>query len=167
MIQLKTLLQEKREKVTYEGGDTYIGQVSEDGKKHGYGVYTYKSDGSQLKGQWVSNKFTGYGVYITPAGVEWRGKWVDTKLNGKSPGDLDNMKAPVDITPRDKTRFVYPGDKVWIYAYNKNKEWLAAKRGTNKWYNLSVSTNPKMQQAAKDLKAKAEVYIGIPLSINR
>ena len=167
MIQLKKLLQEKREKITFEHGDTYVGQVSDDGKKHGYGVYTYTSDGSQLKGQWVNDSFTGYGVYITADGVEHRGKWVDNMLNGKSIDELDKMKAPVDITPRDKIRFEYPGDKVWIYAYNKNKEWLASKRGTSKWYNLSASTNPKMQQAAKDLRDKAEVYIGTPLTVNR
>lgn len=153
MIQLKTLLHEKREKITYEGGDTYIGQVNAEGHKHGYGIYTYKSDGSQLKGQWVNSKFTGYGVYITPAGAEWRGNWVDTKLNGKSPADLDKMKSPE--TPRDKNRYKFEDDKVWIYAKNKDNEWLAAKRGTDKWYNLEASNDPKLRAAAAQLETRA------------
>ena len=134
-------------------GDTFKGHYV-DNERNGHGVYTYE-DGSYHKGQYKNGQRNGYGIYVSITGDEWKGNWANDTLNGKVATELDKMKAPADTTPRDNKRWKFEDDTTWIYAKNKNEDWLASKRGTTKWYNLEKSANPKVRAAAGQLEIRA------------
>ena len=61
--------------------ETYIGEVNQDGEKHGFG----KLIRPEVKkiGKWRHNEFTGWGREIFETGKIFEGKYIKGKLNGK------------------------------------------------------------------------------------
>ena len=69
--------------MTYAGGSKHIGEYK-DGKRHGYGTYTW-SNGDEYVGGWKDGKQHGLGAYDSDNG----GKYVGEYWNGErlSPGN--------------------------------------------------------------------------------
>ena len=68
----------------------YLGMY-ENGSLKGLGEYRY-SDGGVYRGEWSGGDYYdmhGWGEYITPTGVSFKGRWDHNKLNGKDRLDLD------------------------------------------------------------------------------
>lgn len=75
-----------KKSVTYQSGNTYIGE-EKDGLKHGYGVYTTREKGSNklqrvFEGNWVWNRLYGQGKITAFNGSVWKGNFKDGKLDG-------------------------------------------------------------------------------------
>lgn len=60
----------------------YIGQVTFDNIRHGYGILIVKN-GSKYKGYWNNGEFSGYGSVITYKGNYYEGSFYNWQLNGK------------------------------------------------------------------------------------
>ena len=82
-----------RHRIQYEGGDTYEGEWSTDGKRHGRGTLTFAnkaryvgefvngffqglgvltlSDGARYEGSFEVGKYHGYGVYTAASGMKY------------------------------------------------------------------------------------------------
>ena len=61
--------------------DVYVGDWSDDGKKHGYGKMTYY-DGNVYDGTWKDDKRDGHGTLIGPKGGKYVGAWVNDERSG-------------------------------------------------------------------------------------
>ena len=67
------------ERVTYEGGDCYEGQLSE-GHRDGEGTCIY-ADGSRYHGQWRNDEIHGAGTYTSGGGC-YEGEWIFGSQSG-------------------------------------------------------------------------------------
>ena len=85
--------------VTYEDGDIYDGEWSEDGKRHGIGKLIFankttyagqfksgffdgsgiltQADGAKYEGDFEVGKYHGYGIYSAPNGMKYEGQFQD------------------------------------------------------------------------------------------
>lgn len=72
--QQNTTLKDKNGKVVYEG-------LVKDGKKHGYGVYTY-ADGTIYRGNWYMDKRQGLGTLTYASGNKYEGQWLSDQQHG-------------------------------------------------------------------------------------
>lgn len=81
--ELKNLIEEaylfKTEK--YSNGDVYYGEFK-DGKRHGYGKYTW-ADGGYYEGEWQENERTGFGHQVWTDGTEYIGDYKINKWEGR------------------------------------------------------------------------------------
>lgn len=81
--ELKNLIEEaylfKTEK--YSNGDVYYGEFK-DGKRHGYGKYTW-ANGGYYEGEWQENERTGVGHQVWTDGTEYIGDYKINKWEGR------------------------------------------------------------------------------------
>ena len=85
--------------VTYDDGDVYNGEWSEDGKRHGNGKLIFankttyagqfksgffdgsgiltQGDGAKYEGDFEVGKYHGYGIYSAPNGMKYEGQFQD------------------------------------------------------------------------------------------
>ena len=71
---------EKTERLTYDDGASYIGQVS-DGKRHGLGVAELKG-GERQAGQWTNDHLNGLGTVRFADDARYAGQWQDGQSTG-------------------------------------------------------------------------------------
>ena len=67
--------------INYDNGDVFVGQLNEDSKKHGYGIYTCEQ--YVFVGQYKDGKQDGNGILTFVDG----GKYIGEYTNGKQDGD--------------------------------------------------------------------------------
>lgn len=53
--------------MTYKNGDSYKGELNEEGEKEGLGVYNY-ANGEIYDGLWLEDEIFGYGEYFFRGG---------------------------------------------------------------------------------------------------
>ena len=72
-------------RVTYQNGDMYEGLFNADKKRHGEGVYTWRTETgeSRFEGTYVQGVREGYGVMRFANGEEYQGLWSKDKRNGQ------------------------------------------------------------------------------------
>ncbi|XP_065646882.1 MORN repeat-containing protein 4 isoform X2 [Hydra vulgaris] len=70
-----------RETYTYPEGDTYEGEWSEEGKKHGAGILKF-SDGTTYEGRFTHGLFSGCGVLNFADGAVYKGEFSQGVFNG-------------------------------------------------------------------------------------
>jgi hypothetical protein len=54
-----------------------------DGKRNGYGVFTYNDGTSMYKGNWLNDKKHGFGNYFWNDGDQYEGYYIEDKMNGQ------------------------------------------------------------------------------------
>ena len=73
--------EEKKEQLpilqTYPNGDTYLGNLDNEKRRQGYGVYLSASTGSTYSGNFLSDKRHGYGILYHPKFGKYCGDFVD------------------------------------------------------------------------------------------
>ena len=69
------------EEIEYDNGDRYVGDVSNDGEPHGYGIYRWRN-GRTYSGEWFFGKSHGRGKTIYPDGIRFEGEYLLGKPNG-------------------------------------------------------------------------------------
>ena len=79
---IKNILNRNDRKYINEKGDYYIGQYKK-GLKHGKGKIYYKNGNIKYDGDFVKDKFEGYGKYIYENGNYYIGQWVNGLRQGK------------------------------------------------------------------------------------
>ena len=67
---------------TDRDGNTYVGQINSDRKKHGYGVFTFLNGQMQYKGQWDNNYMSGYGEMLWTDKHRYIGYWKAGQRSG-------------------------------------------------------------------------------------
>ena len=69
-------------KIILENGDYYIGEIKHK-LKNGKGKLYYSNGNIKYDGEFVDDKFEGYGKYIEENGRYYIGKWKNNKMHGK------------------------------------------------------------------------------------
>ncbi|WP_421996134.1 protein kinase domain-containing protein [Reyranella sp.] len=70
----------KAERLSYEGGSTYVGQVA-DGKRQGLGIAEL-TNGERQAGTWQEDRMSGLGTVRLDDGTLYAGQWRDGKATG-------------------------------------------------------------------------------------
>jgi hypothetical protein len=65
---------ENAERVNLDDGTVYVGQISTDKQREGFGVAEFK-DGARQAGEWKDNELSGLGIDRQPDGVRYEGQW--------------------------------------------------------------------------------------------
>lgn len=68
--------------ITEDDGSHYLGEVNSDGKKHGYGIYTFLNGLMRYSGQWENNYMSGNGSMWWHDGHRYTGGWKNSKRSG-------------------------------------------------------------------------------------
>ena len=71
----------KKTTIRFDNGDIYEGEVDEDGRPFGNGIYTW-TDGERYEGEWRDGVRNGQGTQILPDGRRYEGEWKDDTRNG-------------------------------------------------------------------------------------
>lgn len=67
---------------TYDSGDTYYGEINDEGKRHGKGVYRWLS-GETYRGEWKNDSHHGFGEWKYADGKSgYRGEWYNGEAHG-------------------------------------------------------------------------------------
>ena len=68
--------------IRFDNGDIYEGEVNEDGRPCGNGIYTWP-DGERYEGEWKDGERNGQGTQLLPDGRRYEGEWKDDARNGQ------------------------------------------------------------------------------------
>ncbi len=67
---------------TYDSGDTYYGEINDEGQRHGKGIYRWLS-GETYQGEWKDDNQHGFGEWKHPDGkISYRGEWYNGTEHG-------------------------------------------------------------------------------------
>ncbi|EJK73265.1 hypothetical protein THAOC_05121, partial [Thalassiosira oceanica] len=69
--------------VKYRNGDVYHGDLKDDVRRHGSGVYRYKFSGDTYVGGWSDGKQEGEGTMIYANGARYEGEWRGGSRHGQ------------------------------------------------------------------------------------
>ena len=91
----------------FSNGDSYIGNIDDNGRKNGHGKYTW-ADGDVYNGDWLADKIHGKGKYTWANGNVYDGDWLENTRHGKGKFTRANGS-------------VYEGDWLEDKAHGKGK----------------------------------------------
>lgn len=77
---------------TYPNGDTFLGSVTENGHRQGYGVYLSTATGSSYSGKFIKDVREGYGILIHPLG-KYCGEFKNDVKQGKGTLILEDSSS--------------------------------------------------------------------------